>query len=519
MRLGRGRGRRPSRLGSGSGGTGRAGPPVDELFEHRLRRDLRRLADGLVAGPRASLAADGSRSWRWSPGAKGRIRPRAAWSPSAGWLMLGLWVAVAAILVAAGAVVGRTVGQPSDVGPLARATAALAGTAGSLAYESGTGLYAAEPGSAPQRIATVGVPGSAPQWSPDGAWLAYLGTGNLLHVVQAGGGDDHLVVPVPVTAMTWSPTADLLAVVPAAGADRGDLLLVPVPPAVPGLPAVAPSAPTLVATDVVSFVWSATGTRIAYVVGGVPGGRDQVRVTDVVTKTVTVLPFVAPVGTGLLLAGWWPDGSGLLLWEDPGRSLAAEATGLWLWALPLHAAQATPLARTFVYLPWLAWSPNGRQLALVAMPGAFPWQSSQVEVCSVAPERCRALAQPAGTVSLDPTWSPGGRRLAFVRAPALAGGTSTGALSDWYGERRLWVAPAAGGAASPVAGAPAGVADPRFGLGGRTITVATNHAIVVVPLHGGRPTVVAGGLDGALDTAGPDGYGKLPWGGLVVWGP
>ncbi len=433
--------------------------------------------------------------------------------------MLGLWLVVALVLVGAGALVGRTVDEPSDVGPLSRATAALASTAGSLAYESGTGLYAAEPGSPPQRIATVGSASSAPQWSPDGAWIAYLGSGGLLHVVRAGGGDDQVVLAQPVTAMTWSPTADVLAVVPRAGAERDDLLLVAVPPPAAGGPVVTPSAPTVVASGVVSFVWSATGTRLAYSVDRGPQEPEQIQVFDVVTHTDSTLPFTGPPGAGLLLAGWWPDGAGLLLWQDPEASLAAETTGLVLDALPLAATQATPLARTFVYLPWLAWSPNGRRLALVEMAGSVPWQDSRVAICTVPTGGCRPLAQPAGTVDLDPAWSPDGRRLAFVRAPALAAGASPGGLTAWYAQRRLWVADADGRGAAPVAEAPAGVADPRFGPGGASVTVATAHAIEVVPLAGGRPTVVADSLVGALDTAGPDGYGKLPWGGVVAWGP
>lgn len=498
---------------------GRAPGTADDLFEHRLRRDLRRLAEGLVAGPGARADGSTARSSRWSPGGGGRIGARAALSPRAGWLVLTTWVVVALCLVTAGVVAGRTFDRPTDVGPLARATAALAGSAGSVAYVSGTGLYSGQPGTAPRRIATVGTPGSVPEWSPDGAWIAYLGSNDMLHVVRASGGNDHVLWPEPVTAMTWSPTADLLAVVPDAGADAGDLLLVPVPPVIAGTPNVANTAPTVLAQGVVSFVWSATGTRIAYVVGGPAGGGDRIHVVDVVTGVSETLPFVGPQDSGLLLGGWWPDGDGLVLWEDPGRSLAAEATGLELDSLPLDATSVMPLARTFVYLPWLAWSPGGHQLALVAMGGSFPWQASQIEVCDPAAGSCHVLAQPARTVSLDPAWSPNGGRLAFVRAPALSS-SSPGpvALADWYQSRRLWVASADGGHAHEVRGAPAGAAEPRFGPRGSTLTVVTGSAIIEVPVSGGHATVVASGLVGAFDTAGPDGFGKVPWGGGVAWG-
>lgn len=468
---------------------------TDEVFEQRLRRDLRRLADHLaVPGP----VADPLRAQR-----AGRR-----------WARPGGGMAVAACLVLVGLVAGRALaapGTPRTAQPLSGSRAALDRTAGALAFVSGSSLWTAAPGTAPRAVATVGDPHSAPQWSPDGSWVAYLGAGDQLHVVHPGGADDHLAVAGPVTAMTWSPAADLLAVVPAAGADRGRLLVVPVA----GTRAVPP---TVVGPPVTSFVWSSDGERIAYAVAG-GAGPDLLRTVDVVTGATTDLAYAAPPGTGVELAGWWPDGGGLLLWLDPGRSLAAQADGLDLYTLPIGATTATVLAHTFVYLHWLAWSPDGTRLALVAQSGAFPWQGSRVEVCRPAAATCRPLPQPAGTVSLDPAWSPDGSRLAFVRAPVLPSAAPGGGLSAWYLRRRLWVASADGAGARPVAGAPAGAAAPRFGPRGTSLTVATGDAVVEVPVAGGRPTTIAGGLAGALATAGPDGYGKLPWGGTTAWGP
>lgn len=423
---------------------------------------------------------------------------------------------VATCLVLLGLLAGRALapsGMPQGRAsrPLGAVRAALAQTAGAMAFVSGSSLWTAAPGSAPRAVAPIGEPGSAPQWSPDGAWVAYLGSGDQLHVVHPGGGDGHVVLPGPVTAMTWSPAADLLAVVPAAGSDRGRLLVVPVS-------ARGAEPATLVGPPVSSFAWSADGQRIAYAAAG-GSGPDRLRTVDVVTGATTDLPYAAPPGTAVELAGWWPDGGGLLLWLDPGRSTAAQAAGLDLYTLPIGATTATLLARTFVYLHWLAWSPRGTELALVAQSGAYPWQGSQIEVCRPAAATCRSLTQPPGTVSLDPAWSPGGQRLAFVRAPLLARGSPGNSLSAWYLQRRLWLAAVDGSGAHPVAGAPAGAVAPRFGPRGTSLTLATANAVVEVPAGGGRTTTIVGRLAGALDTAGPDGYGKLPWGGTIAWGP
>lgn len=488
---------------------------TDDLFEQRLRRDLRRLADELVDGP-----GHGRPPGRASSVRVRRRRLGAALSPAASRALVGLWLVVAVCLVASGVVAGRVLEAHTLSLPRLAPVSALADVPGPLAYFTGQGLYTAEPGTAPHRVVQSGDPGSAPQWSPDGDWLAYLGPAGHLHLVHADGSDAHLALAAPVTAMTWSPVTNLLAVVPSAGPDAGDLVLVSTggSSAAGAAASATPGAPTVVASSVTSFVWSADGTRLAYSQAGSVSQPEHVVVDDVVSGVKDVLPYQAPVGAGIELASWWPDGDGLLLWVDPGRSLTAEATGLPLEDLPLRATVATTLAKTFVYLPWLAWSPGGNRLLMVEMTGAMPWQGSRLAVCRPVTASCQVLAQPAGTVSMDPAWSPGGDRIAFVRAPVLSGSSPGLTLDTWYAARRLWVSSPTGGDATAVAGAGSGVADPQFSPSGRSVLFVTAGSIDSVSLSGGRMTVIASGLAGALDTAGPDGFGKLPWGGTAAWG-
>ncbi len=493
---------------------------TDEIFEQRLRRDLRRLADELAveSSPKrrghGSSGRPGAGSRHGSSGRPGAgtwsLRRSRVLSPTFGRILLVVWLVVAVCLVGSGVVAGRVLTASPARLHGSPAVATLAEVPGPLAYFSGRRLYTASPGSAPRGVATVAAPGSAPQWSADGSWIAYLGSAGHLHLVRPDGSGAHLALAGPVTAMAWSPAADLLAVVPAGGSMRDTLVLLAA--------GTQPTAPTVVASSVSSFVWSAGGRRIAYAMAGPGLQPDRLVVYDVVSGTSTVLPYVPPAGTGLLLAGWWPDGSGLVVWLDPGRSAAAEATGLGLVSVPLGSAAAMFLARTFVYLPWLAWSPGGHRLALASMPGAFPWQGSRIEVCRPAAGTCTALPEPAGTVGLDPAWSPSGDRLAFVRAPVLSSSSPGGGLARWYQGRRLWVARADGSGARPVLGAAPGAAQPRFTPSGRSLVYVTAWSVDTVGLTGGHAATLATGLAGALDTAGPDGYGKLPWGGTAVWG-
>jgi hypothetical protein len=492
---------------------------TDELFEQRLQRDLHRLAERLVS--RSGQVANPAMGLEHSPTeSRWRDRHCPPRTGRRGWtrhrlVIRGRAVRVLAILgvigvLAFGALVspGPLIGNRTIRLRHATPTAALSHFPGALAYLANGSLSTAQPGDRPTAITPAVAPGSAPQWSVGVRWLAYLGTADHLHVVRPDGTPIAPPVTSAVVGMAWSPTAKLLAILPVGGPRANDLLLWD--PTADGAP------PRVIASSVTSFVWSSGGKQLAYTVQSATQ-PDQLVTYDLLMGTRDLLPYRPPTGTGLLLAGWWPDSHGLVFWLDPGHSVAAEATGLELAALPLTANRPYLMGRTFVYQPWLAWSPGGGRLLVVTMSGSFPWQGSQLTMCRPALDRCQGLPQPRGSVSLDPTWSPGGGHIAFVRAAARGSLTSPGGVNRWYQTRRLYEARADGTYAHLVAGAGSGVADPTFSPSGSSIYYVTDQSVAFLPVGGGLSTTVVGGLTGALGTGGPDGYGKLPWGGLAVW--
>lgn len=309
-----------------------------------------------------------------------------------------------------------------------------------------------------------------PAWPADGRWLAFLlyecphphhsvPAGNSLALVGPDGQGLRIAFSLPGTVLggfAWSPAGDRLAVAAASG---GVWIIHVHPQSVVSTPLVrAGSSPR----------WSPDGRQIAFVKGDavytVPsaGGAVQQR-------------YLARAA-GIRLAGWWPDGRGLLFWLDPLHSASLAADGLKLYSLPLAGGAPRPLVRTLTHRSWLSWGPDGR-LLVVAGGGRETWTNKRLAVCDVQAGACRSLPAPRGTVALDAAWSPGGRRIAFVSAPA--GSTSPKG-------RMLWVENADGSGAHPVAGAGGDVAAPMWSRDGRRILYVRDDGMWIIPSAGGK---------------------------------
>lgn len=435
-------------------------------------------------------------------------------------------LALAAAVVVAALIIGPGTGT-HGVGPAQRlraggapgttAPAPITGGPGAtrLAWIANGTLYIGATSGA--RAAHAIGTGLNPEWSADGKWLAYLvaepDSSYQIRVVRSDGTDDHEVLGAAgFAAFLWSPTIDEIGAVPlsAAGNSAGLVVI-----GTTGSPryVLASSIP------VDSMMWSQDGTQLAY------SGPQGVSTVPASGGASTAVPYSPPAGATVVLAGWWPGDRGLLLWPDkPG---AVEADGLPLVAVPLQGGPAQTLARTQVYLSWLAWSPDGSQLALVAGGGSIPSEAKSIRLCappvSSAPGSsaaatswsCHSLPQPSGTVSLDPAWSPGSRQISFVRAIASSGS------AQFFASRTLFVADADGSHAHRVAvsGGSSGAVLPVWSLNGSDIGYSTGSSIVLAPPGGGPAQILASGLSGSYQgsSVGTDSYGKAPWGGSAAW--
>ena len=485
-------------------------------LEARLRQRLAGLASRAEASPDALdriLSGDGRVG---APGAReaGLRLVGPPGGPNRSRVRLGAALgAVAAAVAAAVFLVTAT----SPGGPVRRRPpAVLQAAAGPrslepVAYVSGGRLYVASVGGGTPVVVASGDGPEDPQWSPDHQWLAYVTTpGQRVHLVRADGTGDRVVATTSVDrgAFAWAPGADQLAVVPGLGG-------VDIFPAAGG----APRQPVATTVPIESIAWSPDGSQIAYSTPAHPGVPGAVFVVPAGGGPAQPVTLSLPVGSDALLATWWPDGAGLLFWVDPQGSPFALEEGLTLESVPLGGGSPRPLVTTLVYHPWLTWSPDGSRLLVVAGGGASPAAGKRLAVCHVVAATCSSLAQPAGTVSIDPAWSPDGTEIAFVRATDTGQPANLDDTPGWFSSRRLWVEGADGRGARPVSGAGVGAVLPAWSPDGRFIGYSTGTGLATVLAGGGGATTVAKGLTGYNDgTSGPDANGKGPWMPSAVWG-
>jgi dipeptidyl aminopeptidase/acylaminoacyl peptidase len=205
-----------------------------------------------------------------------------------------------------------------------------------------------------------------------------------------------------------------------------------------------------------------------------------------------------------------------LWWIDPDHSADLERQGLMLQTSPLDSPPRD-LLPTLVYIPWLAFSPDGKMLAVVAGTGLRPDDDKHLALCDSVAGNCSAVEPPLGGSVMDPAWSPDGGRLAFVvaaREPQPAGAGTSEWNASWYASRQLWMADADGSGAAMVPAVPGGVSGLSWSLGG--LRYSTTTAIETVAPDGSVRTTVVSGLSGGSGS-GPDGIGKGPWSGSALW--
>jgi Tol biopolymer transport system component len=405
---------------------------------------------------------------------------------------------------------------------------------GELAYIAYGKLYLrGGPAGAPRQVALPGLP-YAPAWSPDGRWLAvqvsspppasepYLKEPAALWLINAAGTSTRRLTPASwqVSGFAWAPHRDDLAV-------AAYLAQAPVARSYLAVTMTLSGQPRTLATGetLTGPVWSPDGTRLAVGVGSFAAGQWHSRLD--VAGLAGGPPAVAAATTGnvLELAGWWPDGQGLLYWLDFQGSASIAADGLPLDSVPLAGRSSRTLVQAMlVHGPWLAPAPLGRQFAAVSGGNRVIWSGGkQITLCATT-GRCTPVPQPAGVVSVDPSWSPGGTMIVFARLSASGPFGPNGRadftsswVTRWEATGRLWVADANGSAARPLAAAGSGAVDPVWGSDGSVLFVR-DDSLWLLPPGAAAATRLTGSL-GALSGLAyyRTYYGYVPYPQLFAW--
>lgn len=367
-----------------------------------------------------------------------------------------------------------------------------------------------------------------PSWSPGGRWLAFLSTGPptgfsvpapTLWVVQVGHSVAQEVTSSGIGQFAWSPVSDVLAYSTRTGdGSTPGSLWTDVPGAAPSL--LADVGPWLGGTD---FAWTPEGTRLAFddnvpsTIGHISSSLDTVAATGGAPQVV----YQVTDDTALQLAGWWPNGGGLLFWIDTGGSGSLRADGLPLSSLAIGSSAPVQIARGLAGPQWLAPSPAGATLAVVAGGDRTLWSPGRdVERCDVPSGACQQVPIPAGTVGLAPAWTPSGGLLyaavAAVGPGGLPGAYFPASIAQQDATGELWYLAPGAVTAQPLTQAGSGVVAAQVGTTGQAVLVVLDDALWLASLTSSGPAVkVATPL---YSSVGPSGYyGEVDWTGTFAW--
>jgi Tol biopolymer transport system component len=408
--------------------------------------------------------------------------------------------------------------------------AAFAGR-GRLAFVSSGRLYVLD-GSAKGRPATphaaaaaggAAVPAgaAAPAWSPDGRWLAFLVVppssypvvSDLTGTLWLANADGGAARPVLANAgpFSWSPTSDVLAATVTNQATGRSWLCELRPGANPHLvPGVSGPA-----------VWSPDGRHLAFTVilSDAKRGFYGSKLETIPATGGTPVVRRTSSQAALLVAGWWPDGQGLMAWADEQGSASLAADGQSLLSFPLESGRPVTLGFTLLFPSVLATSPAQRLVAVDNGGDRVLWDDKTILLCAPA-GGCTGLpgGMPRAT-NLDPALSPAGPALAFVHADAALSRKQTfdqKSIAAWYATRSLWLY-LPGGQAHPIGNAGTEVADPTWSADGKLLMYVRDDGLWLINPFGGstaRAVPIVGKL---FSGAWPNYYADIDWQDQFAW--
>jgi Tol biopolymer transport system component len=463
-----------------------------------------------------------------------------------------LVVAGITALVLAGALCGYLVARPANpvrTPPAPRAgvlppatprpaldTAAFAHH-GRLAFVSRGTLWVVDGSTGSVRaVATPGLVPTGPSFSPDGRWLAFVGSrekvepygdqvlSSTLWFARSDGTDAHRVGGIAFgAAYGWNPRHDLFAV------SVGSADSVPYDDAT-AVDLVSPTGAVrrvVGATHVTAAVWSPDGSALAvsteYRAPGafndagaelssypLNGGRPTVWLRSATEDADFVVP-----------AGWWPvwgigyttvgrggvpggsaslDGSPLYVLSGPGR------TPRLLGQTLEDGGAGAPSVSSNGWLAFVGDTGDGGRLIL---------DGKQVEICSPVTTQCTTAPQSAATVTLDPVWSPDGSTLVWAQAPATDNADErTATVVQWYSSHQLVVYDRNSAGVRPDASA-AGVTTPLWSTNGRSLLYVSDDGLWLDADLASSPVEIARPLFTPGDW--PQYYGQVDFSSQFSW--
>jgi hypothetical protein len=271
-------------------------------------------------------------------------------------------------------------------------------------------------------------PAHNPIWSHDGRWLAVttqpaspkahpVDEPTTVWLVSRAGNVVRRLTPagqdVYHAAVAWSPRADQVAMSYTSG--------VGTPAVTMRLDVVDTSgrrASLGVAPLVAGFAWAPNGLHVAASLNTAPSGKWDSRLVSIDARSARQRTITTDQGDVLDVAGWWPDGSGVLTWLDYQGSASLAADGLPLLDVSAATGHRRLLTKTMLqYGGWLATSKLKNSVALIA-GGDRVLTGGHKHLVICTRTRCHAVAQGSHQVTFDPAYNHDGR-LAVVRDHAV----------------------------------------------------------------------------------------------------